>query len=190
MNIGDIPIRLADTAGIRDNADEVEKIGVEKALEYIKGADLCIFVVDGNREFDERDAEIFEFVKEKPYIVVLNKSELPRKAHLPSDMVNVIEVSAKEKTGLSDIEEKVYDMLLGKDFEEDSVMITNQRHKEACIKADTELMMAINALEAGITADIAYVYLENAASYLGEVTGMTVSDEVIGEVFSKFCIGK
>ena len=147
-------------------------------------------MVDGNREFDERDAEIFEYVKEKPYIVVLNKSELPRKAVLPDGMVNIIEVSAKEKTGLSDIEEKVYDMLLGKDFEEDSVMITNQRHKEACVKADSELMMAINALEAGITADIAYVYLENAASYLGEVTGMTVSDEVIGEVFSKFCIGK
>lgn len=190
INIKDIPVRIADTAGIRENTDAVEKIGVKKAIEYIKKADICIFVTDNSRPFDENDVEIWEKIKDKKVITVINKAELESKSSLPSYLPQKIYISAKNKTGISELEDKIYHMLMGEDFSSDSVMITNNRHKEACISADSELKKAIEAMENGIETDIVSINLEKAASHLGEITGMTVSDEVIDEVFSKFCIGK
>ena len=189
INIFDVPLRLADTAGIREDADTVEKIGVKKAREYIKNADICLFITDNGREFDENDAEILELVKEKPHITVVNKSELPGKCIIPEGE-DAILISVKEKTGIDELKKKIYDILMGSDFTEDAVMITNERHKEAAIMADSAIGEALNALKSGMTEDFAYINLESAISSLGEITGMTVSDEVIGEVFSKFCIGK
>ena len=189
INIFDVPLRLADTAGIREDADTVEKIGVKKAREYIKNADICLFITDNGREFDENDAEILEIVKEKPHITVVNKSELPGKCIIPDGEAAIL-ISVKEKTGIDELKKKIYDILMGSDFTEDAVMITNERHKEAAIMADKSIGEALNALKSGMTEDFAYINLESAISSLGEITGMTVSDEVIGEVFSKFCIGK
>ncbi|MBQ2941018.1 MAG: tRNA uridine-5-carboxymethylaminomethyl(34) synthesis GTPase MnmE [Clostridia bacterium] len=189
INIFDIPIRLADTAGIREDADTVEKIGVKKAKDYIENADICLFVTDNGREFDENDAEILNLIKGKPHITVVNKSELEGKCVIPGEE-DAIYISVKEKTGIDELKKKIYDLLLGSDFSEDAVMITNERHKEAAIMADSAIGEAIKALESGLTEDFAYINLESAVSHLGEITGMTVSDEVIGEVFSKFCIGK
>lgn len=190
INIKDIPVRIADTAGIRENTDKVEKIGVEKALQYIKKADICLFVTDNSRPFDENDEEIWKKIKDKKVITLVNKKELEKNCTLPPYITEPIYISAKNKTGISELEDKIYQMLMGEDFSQDSVMITNNRHKEACISADKELKKAIDALDSGIEADIISINLEKAASYLGEITGMTVSDEVIDEVFSKFCIGK
>lgn len=190
INIKDIPVRIADTAGIRENTDKVEKIGVEKALQYIKKADICLFVTDNSRPFDENDEEIWKKIKDKKVITLVNKRELEKKCTLPPYITETIYISAKNKTGISELEDKIYQMLMGEDFSQDSVMITNNRHKEACISADNELKKAIDALDSGIETDIISINLEKAASYLGEITGMTVSDEVIDEVFSKFCIGK
>ena len=189
INIFDIPIRLADTAGIREDADTVEKIGVKKARDYIKNADICLFITDNGRLFDENDAEILELVKDKPHITVVNKSELESKCFLPSEE-DAVYISVKEKTGIDELKKKIYDLLMGSDFSEDVVMITNERHKEAAIMADSAIGEAIKVLESGLTEDFAYINLEAAVTHLGEITGMTVSDEVIGEVFSKFCIGK
>lgn len=189
INIFDVPLRLADTAGIREDADTVEKIGVKKAREYIKNADICLFITDNGREFDENDAEILELVKEKPHITVVNKSELSKKCIIPEGE-DALYISVKEKTGIEELKKKIYDILMGSDFTEDAVMITNERHKEAAIMADKSIGEALNALKSGMTEDFAYINLESAISSLGEITGMTVSDEVIGEVFSKFCIGK
>lgn len=190
INIKDIPVRIADTAGIRENTDMVEKIGVEKAIEYIKKADICLFVTDNSRPFDENDEEIWEKIKDKMVITVVNKKELETKCSLPTYLPEKIYISAKNKDGILKLEDKIYQMLMGEDFSQDSVMITNNRHKEACISADNELKKAIEAINSGIETDIISINLEKAASYLGEITGMTVSDEVIDEVFSKFCIGK
>ncbi len=189
VNIYDIPVRLADTAGIRGDGDTVEKIGIEKAREYVKNADICLFLTDNGRIFDENDGEILELVKEKPHITVVNKSELENKCIIP-DGEDAVYISVKEKTGIEELKKKIYELLMGNDFSEDAVMITNERHKEAAIMADKAIGEALSLLNSGFTEDLAYINLEKAVSHLGEITGMTVSDEVIGEVFSKFCIGK
>ena len=189
INIYDIPVRLADTAGIRGDGDTVEKIGIEKAREYVKNADICLFVTDNGRSFDENDAEILELVKEKPHITVVNKSELSGKCIIPEDE-EAVYISVKEKTGIEELKKKIYELLMGNDFTEDAVMITNERHKEAAIMADKALGEALSLLEGGFTEDLAYINLEKAVSCLGEITGMTVSEEVMSEVFSKFCVGK
>lgn len=189
VNIYDIPVRLADTAGIRDDGDTVEKIGIEKAREYVKNADICLFVTDNGRSFDENDAEILELVKEKPHITVVNKSELSGKCEIPEDE-KAIYISVKEKTGIEELKKKIYELLMGNDFTEDAVMITNERHKEAAIMADKAIGEALSLLEGGFTEDLAYINLEKAVTHLGEITGMTVSEEVMSEVFSKFCVGK
>ncbi len=189
INIYDIPVRLADTAGIREIGDTVEKIGVTKAREYVKNADICLFLTDNGREFDENDAEILELVKDKPHITVVNKSELENKCTLPEGEA-AIYISVKEKRGIEELKKRIYELLMGSDFTEDAVMITNERHKEAAIMADKAIGEALTLLKSGLTEDLAYINLEKAVTHLGEITGMTVSDEVIGEVFSKFCIGK
>ena len=189
VNIYDIPVRLADTAGIRGDGDTVEKIGIEKAREYVKNADICLFLTDNGRIFDENDAEILELVKEKPHITVVNKSELESKCNVPEGE-ETIYISVKEKTGIEELKKKMYDILMGNDFTEDAVMITNERHKEAAIMADKAIGEALSLLEGGFTEDLAYINLEKAVSCLGEITGMTVSEEVMSEVFSKFCVGK
>ncbi len=189
VNIRDIPLKIADTAGIRENADEVEKIGVKKALEYVKKADLCLFLTDNSREFTENDREILEIIKEKPHIVVVNKADKEKKCILP-EKTDGIYISVKEKKGIEELKDLIYEKVMGKDFSENSVMITNERHKEAVILADMEIEKAISTIESGLSEDMAYINLERAASHLGEITGMTVSDEVINQVFSKFCIGK
>lgn len=189
VNIYDIPVRLADTAGIRGDGDTVEKIGIEKAREYVKNADICLFLTDNGRAFDENDAEILNLVKEKPHITVVNKSELERKCSIPEGE-EAFYISVKEKSGIEELKKKIYELLMGNDFSEDAVMITNERHKEAAIMADKAIGEALSLLRGGFTEDLAYINLEKAVMHLGEITGMTVSDEVINEVFSKFCIGK
>ncbi len=189
VNIKDIPIRLADTAGIRDNTDTVEKIGVERAKEYIKKADACLFVADGAREFEKEDEEIFSLIKEKPFVIAVNKSDLPQKCVIPGSYEAVM-ISAATGDGMDELEEKLCEKIMGSDFSEESVMITNNRHKEAFIEADKEIENALKTIDGGFETDLAAISLERAAAHLGEITGMTVSDEVVDKVFSKFCIGK
>lgn len=190
VNIKDIPVRLADTAGIRENADAVEKIGVKKAIDYIKKADICLFVTDNARPFEKEDGEIYKIIKDKPVIAVVNKCDEEDKCVLPDCINDIVRVSAKTGKGIDELEDKIYSAIMGEDFSKDSIMITNSRHKEAFVNADAEIGMAVKTVKRGYEIDLASVNLERAASYLGEITGMTVSDEVIDEVFSKFCIGK
>lgn len=190
INISGVPVRLADTAGIRENAEEIEKIGVIKAREYIKKADICLFVIDNSRLFDKEDEKIYSELKDKNVIAVINKAELEERCSIPEYIKNPIYISAKTGEGKDELEERIYEEIMGNDFSSDSVMITNNRHKEACIAAYGELEKALASMESGVEEDISAIYLEGAAAHLGEITGMTVSEEVIDEVFSRFCIGK
>ncbi|MDP4133052.1 MAG: tRNA uridine-5-carboxymethylaminomethyl(34) synthesis GTPase MnmE [Bacillota bacterium] len=190
INIKGIPVRLGDTAGIRENTGKVETIGVKKAVEYIKNADLCLFLIDAGELFTKDDAEIYSMIKDKPHITVINKTDLDNKALIPDEIDNKIYISVKDKKGIEELENKIHDTILGGNFSSDDVMITNTRHKEAVRLAKEELESAINALDTGFTPDMAAINLENAANHLGKITGMTVSDEVIHEIFSKFCLGK
>lgn len=168
----------------------MESIGVKKALDYIKKSDICLFVIDLSRPFEETDKEILGLVKEKNFITVLNKCELEKVCIIPEEIEDVVYVSAATGEGIDDLTEKIYKKIVGESFSSESVMITNERHKEACFKAKNEVMQAISLIESGVEEDIAVINLENAASSLGEISGMTVGEEVVQEIFSKFCIGK
>lgn len=190
INVKGVPVRIADMAGIRNNADEIEKIGVEKAREYIKKSDICIFVSDNSRPFEKEDEEIYALLSGKKVINVSNKSELESECSLPPYIKDPVKISAKNGEGLSELTDRLYASLMGENFESDAVMITNSRQKEALSFADSEIGKALTEIKKGTPIDLCSIYLESAVSHLGEITGMTVSDEVIGEVFSKFCIGK
>lgn len=190
VDIGGVPVRLADTAGIHEKADEVETLGVEKAVAYIKKADICLFVLDATRPFDEEDAAILELLKDKPYLTVINKCDGPSVLCPPEEITSPMAVSAKEKTGLKALEDAIGRTIMQGDVSCDAVILTDVRHKEACLKARELVRGAEGVLAQGLPEDMASVYLEEAASALGKISGMTVSDEVINEVFSKFCIGK
>lgn len=190
INVNGVPVKLADTAGIRDDAGDIEKIGVKKALDFIKKADLCIFVADNSKAFDKNDGEILELIKERPFIFVVNKSDKESVFEVPDGFEEVLYISVKEKTGLLELENKIYEKIMGVDFSQNEVMITNRRQMDSCIAAQREIKNALEEMKNQISEDLIAIYLEKAVAFLGEITGMTISEEIIDQVFSKFCIGK
>lgn len=187
INIGGIEVHLCDTAGIRE-AEGIEGIGVGKAREYIEKADICIALLDASYYTDE-DRKILEIVKGKKQIVVANKSDVAR---LNTDgNEDILSVSAKTGDGINELKNKILRIATDGDlYTTERVMLTNIRQKEACIRAKEAISSAILTLDDGFPADLAASDLENAALSLGEITGLTVSEEIIDKIFSKFCLGK
>ncbi len=184
VNIGGIPVRLFDTAGIRETEDEVEKIGVEKSGESIKNADLCLFVTDLSPEAEEEEARIRALCEGIPCIRVVNKCDLGRSS------ADGISVSAKEGTGIEELKSAIYERLPVDDIRGDKEIITNMRHREAIEKARQAVNGAISLYQSGTEKNLSYIYLENAVRALGEITGMSVSEEIVNEIFHRFCLGK
>ena len=186
--INGIAVLLCDTAGIREQSGEIEKIGISISHDYIKKADICLAVLDSSY-ICEDDKKILELVKDKKHIVVLNKSDIAN-ADFKCDS-ECVKISAKEGTGLSElcnlITEKVTD---GAILSPKKAIITNLRQKEALSFAIENLNGAIDTINSGFGVDLAASDLENAAFSLGEITGMTVNDEIVDKIFSKFCLGK
>lgn len=194
LNIGGIPINLIDTAGIRETEDVVEKIGVEKSKEKIDEADLVIFMLDSSENLDEKDYEIIKYIKNKKYIVLLNKVDLERKLDISkiSDMDSnfVIEISAKNGIGTDKLKEKIKDMFFGGSIKVNQYLITNTRHKAALIKAKESLEDGVNALKNTAAIDLASIDIRNAWHSLGEITGDTLEEDLIDKIFKDFCLGK
>ncbi|MCY6958204.1 tRNA uridine-5-carboxymethylaminomethyl(34) synthesis GTPase MnmE [Clostridium brassicae] len=194
INIDGIPVKVIDTAGIRETEDIVEKIGVEKSIEKIEKADLIVLVLDTSRELDEEDKEIIEFIKEKKYIVLLNKTDLNGKIdkdyieRLNSDYV--IEISAKTGKGIEKFKGAIKELFFSGKITAKDVMITNTRHKEALIKGKESLNAARDVLNNTFAIDLASIDIRNAWKNLGEITGDTVEEDIIDKIFSKFCLGK
>jgi len=192
-----ISLQMIDTAGIRETTDIVEKIGVEKTREYAKKADLILYVVDASIPLDENDEKIFSMLKEenKRAIVLLNKSDL--------DVVVTIEelekkcpfaiiaISAKEEIGIQKLEAQMKEMFFSGEITfNDEVYITNSRHKEALREADESLEMVSNSIKEDMPEDFYSIDLMNAYNFLGKITGETAGEDLINEIFSKFCTGK
>ncbi|KXZ40756.1 tRNA modification GTPase [Alkalithermobacter thermoalcaliphilus JW-YL-7 = DSM 7308] len=196
VNIKGIPLKIIDTAGIRETEDIVEKIGVERSKEFLQMADLIIFMLDASRELSKEDIQIMEDIKEKKAIVIINKTDLPQK--IDEDIIRkyvqdkrIIKISIKERLGLSDLEDQIVDMVYKGDLvQNNDLMITNVRHKNALEKAISSLEDAIVAIKDKMFLDFISVDIKNAWDYLGEVTGDTVSEELIDVIFRDFCIGK
>lgn len=196
VNINGIPLNLVDTAGIRESEDIVEKIGIEKSKKLAGDADLIIAIFDSSKDFTKEDLEILKIAKNKKSIIVLNKIDLKQKIksdnpELKDFNKNVINLSAKNKNGLNLLFEKINNMFNLNEINFDNdVVITNERHKNLISTAIKNLNEAEKSLNMGMPVDIIAISLKNVLQNLGEITGEEASEEIINEIFSRFCLGK
>ena len=195
INIEGINLNIADTAGIRETDDIVEKIGVNKAYEYADNSNLIIMVVDSSINLNDDDIKLFEYIKDKNSIVLLNKSDL--ETVISDDDIkkytdkSIIHVSAKEETGLKELAEYIKKQYLTGNIKDNTdLIITNLRHKDLLSESLDSLKQVINSIDSSMPEDFFTIDLVNAYECLGMIIGEEVSDDVIKEVFSKFCMGK
>jgi len=196
IKLGGLNLNVIDTAGIRETEDLIEKIGVDKALEYAETADLIIYVVDASRNFDENDEKIIDMIRNKKAVVLLNKTDVDtviseedmreKIADLP-----IISISAKKETGIKDLENKVKEIFLKGDISfNNQVYISNVRQKNALLEALESMKKVIRSIEDNMPEDFYSIDLMDAYESLGSITGNSVGEDLINEIFSKFCMGK
>ena len=190
-----ITLKITDTAGIRETEDIVEKIGVDKAREMAQKADLILYVVDSSVPLDENDEEIMSMLGGKKAIILYNKTDLtpviPLEELRKKTGHPVIPISAKEETGIMELEDKVKEMFFGGELSfNDEVYITNARHKAALEEADKSLDLVRNSIEMGMPEDFFSIDLMNAYENLGKILGESAGEDLVNEIFSKFCMGK
>lgn len=192
VNLGGVTLRLADTAGLRESDDEVEKIGVDMALDRIDRASLVLAVFDGSRPADSRDDAVISRCEGKKAVAIVNKNDLP----LAFDMSRlapfkaVVSVSAAGGEGLEDISRAVVDVLDLREVDTSAAMLANERQRSCCLRALECLKEAVGALDLGLTLDAVNVSVDAAVGQLLALTGEKASDAVIDEIFSRFCVGK
>ena len=195
MNLNGITLNIIDTAGIRDTEDVVEKIGVDKAKDYLVNADLIIYVVDSSTPLDENDEKIMEMIKDRTALVLLNKSDLDTvtteemiASHLDQ---KIIKVSMKENQGVDELENAIKELFFhGKVELNDEVYITNARHKAALSNAKDSLNMVLDSIAMEMPEDFYSIDLMNTYEELGNILGESLGEDLVNEIFSKFCTGK
>ena len=195
INFNGLSLKIIDTAGIRDTEDLVEQIGVNKAKEIAKEGDLIIYVVDGSRELDDNDREIIKLINDKQAVILVNKSDMDTVINIDElkkdSNRDVILFSAKNGEGMDQLEEEIRNMFYsGKVTYNDQVYITNARHKEALENALESLKQVKNSVDAGMPEDFYSIDLMDAYTDLGLIIGESVEDDLVNEIFSKFCMGK
>ena len=198
IHLQGLSLNIIDTAGIRDTEDVIEKMGVEKAKEYAKSADLVIYVVDASRSLDENDQKILNLVLDKKAIILLNKTDLKTVVskemlaeQLPGREIPMIEISAKEELGIQELEKTLEKMFLkGSLSFNDEIYITNIRQKAALQSARESLYKVIESIENEMPEDFYSIDLMDAYESLGSITGETIGEDLVNEIFSKFCMGK
>lgn len=196
VNIKGIPLKIVDTAGIRETEDVVEKIGVEKSKEFFNSADLSIVVLDSSRELEIEDIEILEVVQPNKTIVLLNKTDLDQVIDIEKikqfvDEKNIITISALQHEGIEKIHDKIEDMVFeGTVRNSSDLVVTNSRHKDALYKAKQSISDALTAIDSYMPLDFIEVDFKNIWDYLGYINGDTVTEDLLDTIFSNFCIGK
>ncbi|MCP1103111.1 tRNA modification GTPase [Aequitasia blattaphilus] len=201
INLNGILLNIIDTAGIRDTDDKVEKIGVSKAASYVEEADLILYVIDASRALDENDETIMKMIDGKKCIFLLNKTDLDTvisKSDFASNLANsnlkenaVIEVSAINITGIDEVEETIKRMFYeGNISFNNEIFITNVRQKDALVHAKESILRVESSVENQMPEDLYTIDLLDAYEYLGEITGETIGEDLVNEIFQKFCMGK
>lgn len=195
ISLHGISLRIIDTAGIRETEDVVEKIGVEKARQMAEKADLILYVVDSSQPLDENDQEIMELLRGRKSIVIYNKTDLASAVDMGSlkekTGSQVIPVSVVEETGVEELEKAIREMFFqGEISFDDEVYITNARHKAALEEAEKSLEMVTESIEAGMPEDFFSIDLMGAYEALGRILGESLGEDLVNEIFSKFCVGK
>lgn len=195
IQLNGISLNIKDTAGIRDTQDIIEKIGVDKAKSYIEDADLILYVVDASVPLDDNDASIMELIAGKKCIVLLNKSDLETKVTEQeiADRLDavILSASAKEGDGIEELETAITNLFFsGQILQSEEVYITNIRHKDALIQARESLKLVEESIRSGMPEDFYSIDLMNAYVELGNIIGESVGENLVNEIFQKFCMGK
>lgn len=196
VNINGIPLKLIDTAGIRETKDEVEKIGIAKSRETANAADLIIAIFDASKEIDEEDLEVIDFIKNKKAIIILNKMDLKAKIDENNENLkklsgNIIKMSALKNIGIDKLYEKITEMFNLNEINLDNEnVITNVRQKNLITKAIENVKKAKETIEQKMPIDIIAIFIKDILEDLGKITGEVVTEDIIEEIFANFCLGK
>lgn len=224
LNIGGIPVKLYDTAGIRQTEDTIEKIGIERSISALENSDLVIFMLDSHRQLEQEDLEIIEHIKNKKVIILLNKTDLgevltedevllcftkshddeknvdagldtsstlEKKTGNKTEQIDIIKASVNHGIGLELLEEKIKELVYqGKVVSSDTTLLTNTRHIDLLEKSLSSINDGLEITRLGEALDIIEIDVKSAFDYLGEITGETAAEEIIDEVFARFCLGK
>lgn len=192
ISLDGIPVKITDTAGIRETEDEVEKIGVERSREKIDEADLIVLMLDSSRPLEIEDREIIDKVKDKKYVVLMNKNDLEKKISDEDikDLKNVIYISAKTGFGIDELKEKVKELFFNGEVDSESMIISNNRHKQALYRALENCQEALDRVKSNEYLDLISIYVTSALKALGEITGSELEEDLINKIFSEFCVGK
>ena len=190
-----IALRLFDTAGISETADTVEKIGVQKTLDYIHAADLVLLMLDSSNEITEEDRECAQAAKDKPMLVLLNKSDLDTKtddssAATLANGAPILHISTRTGAGLDDLRTAICNLCRTKEIRTADNLLSNLRHIHALKDARASLTSAAQTLKDGMPADMCVIDVNDALEHLGLITGITVSGDIVNEIFANFCVGK
>lgn len=192
INLDGIPVKITDTAGIRDTEDVVEKIGVEKSKEKIEEADLIILMLDTSRELDDDDRIIIDKIKDKKHIVLLNKIDLDTR--LPQEIIskfnNKIDISAKTGKGIEDLKKEIKNLFFNGEINSESLIVSNSRHKQALYRALENCDTSVHKINANEYLDLISIYITAAMKALGEITGDELEEDLLNKIFSEFCVGK
>jgi tRNA modification GTPase len=204
FTVGNIPIALIDTAGLRETSDTVESIGVERSKRAMADADLIVVVLDGSEDLTEEDEEILSSVIEQNFIIALNKIDLIEDARqetgdswrtksvasASADASKTVNISAKTGEGLSELENAIVAPFSTHDIESSGFLVSDARHHDLLLRARSEIETSIGLMESKTSEEIVLVGLHNALRYLGEITGETTTEDMLTRIFSTFCIGK
>ena len=196
VNVRGVPLRLVDTAGIRDTEDIVEKIGVERSRKALSEADLILFVLNNNEPLTEEDRTLYEVIKTEDAIVIVNKTDLERRLDIEEVKTMIgntplIQTSMLKQEGIDELELQIRDLFFGGEVQnQDMTYVSNSRHISLLKQARQTIQDAIDAAEAGIPMDMVQIDLTRTWEILGEIIGESASDELINQLFSQFCLGK
>ncbi|HXF94242.1 MAG TPA: tRNA uridine-5-carboxymethylaminomethyl(34) synthesis GTPase MnmE [Nitrospiraceae bacterium] len=199
LNVKGVPVRLLDTAGLRDTLDPVEQEGIRRTRSAIERADVILAVIDGSQSLSAEDYAVLQEIRGKPSVVVLNKNDLPCSVDLTDPAVGegrafdapIVSVSAKTGAGLNELRERLRGLLVRPDLEAgEGVVVTNLRHQSALVRTREALVHAVDSVTKALSDEFVALDLRAAADALGEITGAVTTDEILERIFSEFCIGK
>lgn len=192
INLGNLTLKINDTAGIRETHDEVEKIGVQRSKELAKGSDLIIAIFDKSRKLDEEDKIILDLLKGKNAIIILNKTDLDGKISKNdfNESFKIIETSMISRDGIDKLEGAIFEIFDSKELNKESLIITNLRHERLLNSSMEKLESSLNDIKSNVPIDCVEVDLRDSYDDLGLIIGETVSDEIMDKVFREFCVGK
>ena len=197
VNVNGVPLKLIDTAGIRDTNDQVEKIGVERSRKALGAADLVLLLIDSSNELTDENRQLLEATKDKQRIIILNKTDLPRKVDLEelkslAGKSAVIETSIVNHEGMDQLGEQIVHMFFNEGIEsnQNNVMVTNARHIGLLHQANDALSDVLKGINDGMPVDLVQIDMTRCWELLGEITGDSYQDELLDQLFSQFCLGK